>query len=272
MSYKFIDEKKQHLHTLNEKPLIGTSTVCGVLAKPLTWWASGMAVGMLGWLNSKLFSAKDRLERAKTALETIKEMDAENFLDLLDRAYKAHSIKLEDSADAGIDMHSELERFVRHCIETNEGKPDIKDFSRFQGCGEQVCAFHKWSVENVVRFILSEAHVFSERMWTGGQFDILFLMKDKKLILGDFKSAKEAYLSHFIQIAGYDIQLGENGAYDKDGKTLLDLTDEILAKKNVDGYVVFPFGGKKFEPSFRYNTEELRKGFESALVLYKLSN
>ena len=41
--YKYIDEGKEHLHTYLGKPLLGTSTVVGVLSKNLTWWAAETA-------------------------------------------------------------------------------------------------------------------------------------------------------------------------------------------------------------------------------------
>lgn len=260
-NYKFIDEGKQHLHMLDEKPLLGTSTVCNVLAKPLTWWASGMAVSVFGWLNPKNNPVEALKSRASEVLEQIKGLDVEGYLELLKKAYGAHNEKKEISAEEGIDMHSLLEKYVRDCIDTNNGSPLAHDPNE----NEKVGVFIDWSLENVEKFILCEAHVYSERMWTGGIFDVLYQDKKGKWILGDFKSSKEAYLSHFIQIAGYDLQFTEHGALDNDGNSL-------RGAEKIDGYVVFPFGAKKFEPSFRYNTEELRKGFESALCLYKLTN
>ena len=49
MKYQF--NEKEHIHTLDDKPLMGTSTVVGIIAKPLTYWASGLAVGKLGCEN-----------------------------------------------------------------------------------------------------------------------------------------------------------------------------------------------------------------------------
>lgn len=89
---------------------------------------------------------------------------------------------------------------------------------------------------NVKKFIISEAHVFSEKMWTGGIFDVLFLGKDQKIYIGDFKSSKEAYLSQFLQIGGYHIQLEENGAFTEKGERLLEPVTAM-------GYYVFPFSG-----------------------------
>ena len=51
MKYNF--NSVEHLHSLDDKPLTGTSTVCGVLYKPLTWWAAGKTLEVLGWTNSK---------------------------------------------------------------------------------------------------------------------------------------------------------------------------------------------------------------------------
>lgn len=263
-NYKYTDEGKAHLHTLNDKPLLGTSSVVGVLAKPLTWWASGMACGVFGWLNPRFNSLEDIKNKATEVLDQIKSFDVESYLALLKKAYGAHNEKKELSAEAGTDMHSLLEAYVKKCIETNKGVPI---FENNLDDNEQVDSFMKWATENVSRFILSEANVYSETMWTGGIFDLLFENKEGKLMLGDFKSSKEAYLSQFIQIAGYDLQLGENGVFDKDGKPVI-----LNHKAKIDGYVVFPFGATKFEPAFRYNTEELREGFKSALVLYKLIN
>src|SRR5258708_4411153 len=102
MIYKF--DKENHLHSLDGKPLIGTSTVVGVVSKPLTWWASGLAVAKLGWVKElTLYSkpkptkeqisknAQQRLESAGVHLLSVKDMDAQQYLSLLDKAYRAHA-------------------------------------------------------------------------------------------------------------------------------------------------------------------------------------
>lgn len=261
MNYKFIDEGKKHLHTLDDKPLLGTSTVVGVLAKPLTWWASGMAVGLFGWLNPKLHTLQERTSRAREALDMIKELDLDDYMSLLKKAYGAHAEKMDISAEAGTDMHALLEDYVNLCIDKNGGIPVVPNGQE----NDKVKLFADWAVKNVELFLYSEVHVYSEEMWTGGITDLVFVMKDGKRLIGDFKSSKEAYLSQFIQIAGYDLQQDENGFLNNDGVRLSD-------PLKIDGYVVFPFGGKEFVPTFRYNTEELREGFKSACFLYKLSN
>ena len=90
-------------------------------------------------------------------------------------------------------------------------------------------------------------------------------MKDGKTILGDFKSSPIAYDSQFIQVAGYHEQEVENGIFDENGNKLSD-------PLKIDAYIVFPFGAEVLKPEIRFNTEELRSGFRSACVLYKLTN
>lgn len=259
--YKFIDEGKQHLHTLNGKPLLGTSSVVGVINKPLAFWASGMACGVFGRLDPKKNTPEDCFNRAGEVLEQIKGLDTESYQSLLEKAYKAHNEKKEISAEEGTDMHAELEKYVKDCIQTNNGVPIVLNGEE----PEKVSLFANWSIENVDEFIESEYHLYSETMWVGGISDCLAKMKDGNLAIIDFKSSKEAYESQFIQIGGYALQLEENGAYDKNGEKIL---DPIKAT----AYIIIPFGAEKFEPQYRYNTEQLKECFVCATKIYKLLN
>jgi hypothetical protein len=256
--YKYLDSKGEHRHEFDGKPLLGTSSVIGVLMKVLTWWASGQAVGKLGWVSAKENTPEARNSSATKSLEEIKGMTPEAYLKLLDEAYKAHSVKLKTSATAGTDLHQLLESYVKMCMEEEGVRLTNTD-------NPYVIAFSEWAVENVEKFLWSEGNVYSERMWTGGIFDAMCKLKDGKICLLDFKSAKEAYESHFYQISGYDIQQSENGAFTPDGK-------QVLKPQKIDAYYVFPFGAKKFKPEVRYNTKELRDIFEACLLVYRYQN
>lgn len=262
VGYRFKDSNKEHLHVFNGRPLIGTSTVSSVLAKPLTWWASGLACEKLGWMNKgnakKGWTPKEeRLKKAGAMLEELRYMSEEQYLDLLDDAYKAHSVKLETSAEAGTDLHAELERFVKYhmglIVAAKDFDPKIKPFI-------------EWTEQNVKRFISSEGHVFSTRMWTGGITDCVCELNDGRFGIIDFKSSKEAYISQFLQIAGYDIQITENGIFSPEG------VQTWKAERPFDFYAVVPFGAPKFTVEFRNDTEVLKEGFEAMLKLYKIIN
>lgn len=270
--YKFQNENNEHIHTLDGKPLRGTSTVLSVLAKPLTWWAAGLAVGHLGWTPIKdpksrqAFPKEQRLESLRERFEIIKGMDEEQFLKCLDEAYYAHSKKLDTTAKTGIDMHSELEAYVKSCMDFNNGIPR----AGLDHEHHAVQTFARWAVNNVHKFIASEAYCFSERLWTGGIVDLVYQDTAGRYVIFDFKSAKAAYDTHFLQDAGYHIAIQENGIYDANGNIVLDVWT-ISVQDNVY-YGVLPFGMPEPEPQFRYDTENLRKGFESCVVLHELLN
>ncbi len=266
IGYRFHDENKRHLHTFNDKPLLGTSTITGVLAKPLTWWASGLAVAKLGWINSKTkvdgkyktTPKEQRISHVQPYLEEIKGFTPEQFINRLDEAYKAHSEKLDSSADEGTRMHEELERYVNDKM---KGKTiELNDYQK------KVHPFIIWAEQNVKRFIASEGHTYSTRLWVGGITDCVAELNDGKIGIIDFKSSKESYDSQFLQAGGYDIQISENGIYDKNGVLIWKPT------KAFDFYGVVPFGAEKFSVDMRYGTDELKKGFEAMVTLYKITN
>ena len=260
--YKFINTKGEHLHELDGKPLIGTSTVLNVLAKPLTWWAAGLAVKELGWLNPKESSDTERINSANDSRLKIANSTDEEYLKLLDKAYRAHSVKLDKSAEEGTDMHEELEKYIKSCIETNSGIP----LAHSVGEIVQVSIFVDWALANIKRFIVSEGYCYSTRLWVGGIVDVLAELKDGQIGIIDFKSSKDVYFSQFLQCSGYAIEISENGLFDKEGNELYKLEGPISF------YAVFPFGAKKVEPQFNYDVEAVKKGFESCVQLYKLIN
>lgn len=254
---------KEHIHTYLGKPLMGTSTVVGVIAKPLTWWASGLACEKLGWINGKkridgkytTIPLDKRIIAVEPTLAKIKEMGAEEYISLLDEAYKAHSVKLDKSADAGTDLHAELERYVKNTMENRMATYD-----------EKIQPFIDWALANVKKFIYSEMYCYSNTLWVGGISDCAVELNDGKVGIIDFKSSKESYESQFIQIAGYDLQISENGGFNEQGYPIFKL------EKPIDFYAVVPFGSEKFTVDMRYNVGELKEGFKSAVVLWKLTN
>lgn len=258
--YKFLDEKKKHVHTLDGQPLYGTSTVVGILNKPLTWWAAGMAVGTLGWTATQSDPAM-RLEVATVALEGIKGLTAPEYLKRLDLAYKAHNEKKKDSAEAGTDMHAELEGYVLDCIKGEEGKPYIVTNDNTHLA---VRLFSKWAHLNIEKFLFAEGHTFSEIHWVGGIVDVGCITKEGKFALLDFKSSKEAYYSQLVQIAGYALQIEENGVFDAEG-------NQVFAPKVVEEITVVPFGSEVVNTRSAQNVEEFKSAFIGCLHNYKLS-
>jgi hypothetical protein len=257
--YKYTDEKRSHLHTLDDKPLIGTSTACKIISKPLTWWASGMALEEFGWRSPKKHSETDVANAAAYAWERIRQVSLDDYKEMLDRCYRAHDTRKKDAASDGVDMHADLERYVKHAIEAHEGKPFITNLDYAQ----KTAAFSVWAVTNVQKFLWSEAHCYSERLWVGGISDCGVLMNDGKVAVLDFKSSKDAYFDQFVQAAGYAIQIEENGLHNKDGERIAVEVGPITAL-----YIV-PFGSDDPTPRAHYDVEGRKADFEAAVRLYK---
>lgn len=260
MKYQF--NKKEHIHTLDGKPLMGTSTVVGVIGKPLTYWASGLAVAHLGWTNPKITPEIEQNATLEARFTQIKGMTTEEYKVTLHEAYHAHTKKLKSSASDGTDMHAELEKYVIACIETNNGSPIVVS----EEVTQAVKDFATWSLEEVDKFLWSEMHCYSEELWLGGVSDAGAKLKNGKIGIIDFKSSKDSYQSQFIQCALYDIEISENGGFTEKGEKIMEKPESI------NFYAVVPFGAKKFKIDFRYNTEELKEAGRACVTLYKINN
>ena len=252
MGYKF--DVENHIHSYDGKPLIGTTTALGIISKPLTWWASGMACAEFGWKNSKDNSPDVCRQFATEKLAEIKKMEANSYMDLLNKAYRAHSVKLKKSAVKGTDMHELLEQFINAHM-----RGEI-----LEKIDPIIEPFVAWTKKNVQRFLFSELHCFSNTLWTGGITDLAYVDMDGKWVLGDFKSSKEAYYTHALQVGGYDLMLTQNGGFTAEGESVFKL------EKNFEYHAIFCEQAGLDKPFFnRTQVLDAKKGFRDAVNLYK---
>lgn len=262
--YRYIDENGEHLHTLRGRPLYGVSTIVSeVLAKNLTWWAAELSAVECLESGEKIPTIREEYLEAKAK--------GKSGIDNLQKKYpifkKARFAHYEDKnkkAEEGTDLHELLERFVRaemkrqKALEERErfGYPNDEEMTK-------ILPFINWAKENVKEYIWSEANCYSEKLWVGGISDCGVRLKDGKMAIIDFKSAKEAYASHFIQTAGYSILISENGLYDPTGKYNKPIGYPI------DALIIVPFGGE-VKPVIRYDVTDLKRAFESCVTIYKV--
>ena len=249
VGYRF--DEANHYHSLDGKPLIGVSTAISILSKELTWWASGMACGELGWLNSKITAQEARLVSATKKLEQIKAMTPTEYLLLLDSAYKAHSVRKKKAADSGTDMHSLLENYIVSCM-TNGSKATDK----------RIEPFARWAEANVERFLFSEMHCYSEVLHAGGIADFGYIDKKGKKVLGDFKSAAAAYWNMWCQVGGYHTLIEENGGYTRTG-------DKVMEPTGFHYHAIFAERAGLDKPFFNHETQRARRAFGHCVELYK---
>lgn len=268
--YRF--NEVEHIHQIYDngswRNLIGTSSMASVLSKPLTYWASGLAVTCFGWINKG--NAKTgwipKAKRLANAIEyrlRISKLSDDEYLSLLDEAYAKHAEKLKSSASDGTDMHSIMEEYVKKCMIENSGVPiqmlEIDPNSKLK-------ILVDWAMKNVKKFLWSEVNCYSRKLWLGGISDVGYEDMEGKIAILDFKSSKDVYLSQFWQCIGYAIQLEENGGFDKDGNKTLTLD------KPVDYVAVLPFGMEKPEVQYNYDMAGGKDAVHAMLTLYKKMN
>lgn len=263
--YKF--DSSIHAHTLDGIPLIGTSTVLSVIAKPLTYWASGLAVKEFGCPDPKVLTkiknkkaSQEEIEAlhqaANARLSEIEQMTIQDYIKLLDKAYRAHATTLKETADEGTDLHLQLSNFVRARMDLG---PEYTWHPR-------ILPFVRWTDANVDRFLWSECNCFSRKWHIGGISDCGFIDKQGRMGILDFKSSKEAYFAHWAQIGGYDIQIQENGGFDSDGNQLLTNPKNPYG---ADYYCVLPFGMEEPKVQENHDTAGCKENFLHCLALYK---
>src|SRR6202034_4217965 len=107
MTDEFKFDAKKHAYFLNGKPMLGCTSVLGVIAKPaLVPWAAKMATEYI----------KEHAPFVK-ATPNYYEVDEPT----LEEAKNAHRKRKEDAADRGTDLHALVEEYVLECIERNDG-------------------------------------------------------------------------------------------------------------------------------------------------------
>lgn len=266
--YRYIDEDEEHLHTLDGRPLMGTSSIVKVVAKPLTWWASGLAVKEFGCPDPKILTKIKNKKATQEEVEAfydfaakmhlaIKGMGLADYIKLIDKAYRAHAVRLKDSAQEGVDLHAELERFV---------KDEMRGENRMaEAYSPRILPFIRWARNRVKRYLWSEVNCYSERLWAGGISDLGIEDVDGGLAVLDFKSSKDAYPEQFWQCAGYAMEVGENGGLNAAG----DVTHPDLIGFRPNYLAVVPFGAEEVYPRLNFEVSSCMEAFEACGVIYK---
>ena len=262
--YRFFDEDKKHLHQLwserkeDWENLTGCTSILDVLGKTLTWWAAELSAVECLEVGEKIPTIREEYTLAATSdNKSLAIRELEKKYPLFKKARYAHSVRLDKTADAGTDLHEKLERYVKLCLISSDGKPLASAPS------EKVADFSDWAIKNVKRFLWSEIHCFDELLFVGGITDAGAELNDGTYAIIDFKSAKEVYFNHFVQIAIYNLLIDKNGGYDKKGNKTFTL-DKPITK-----YIVVPFGANKFKVVESNNIKGLQDAGLSAISLYR---
>lgn len=262
--YRFSESR--HLHELKKdgeyKPLTGVTTVLKVISKGdvLVQWSANKAVEYIeehsvgSYFEDEFhyLITKDNLLKAKTAWK-----------DNRDSAGKA-----------GTEIHSFIEGWINTAIAENNGY-----ILQMETANKSVNKFINWAIENKVKFLASEKHVYSKEMWVGGICDFICEIDGKRYI-GDIKTSKDIYPEHHIQCSAYAKMLEEMGEYKAEmitTKVIKGLPAEWrgvnISKPAFDGVVIVNLpktGGFKVE--YNYALDDNFECFKACLTIYRVLN
>ena len=105
------------------------------------------------------------------------------------------------------------------------------------------------------KFLESEKHVWSEKLWIGGIVDFVCEI-NHEVYVGDIKTAKSIYETNYWQTSAYQYCLQEMGMYPK-----------------IKGFKVVRLGKDgTFEVGENYAYDDNIEGFKSALTVYRKLN
>lgn len=114
----------EHVHTLDGKPLIGTSSVMNVVSKPLSFWAAELAAVECLAAGERIATIREEYEAACRSANKKAAIDAlQKKYPIFRKARFAHFEAKDKAADKGTDLHAQLEAYVKRCLVENNGVP-----------------------------------------------------------------------------------------------------------------------------------------------------
>jgi len=244
----FTFDEKTHRYYLDGKPMTGVTTVLGVINKPaLINWAANQACDY----------ASAQIEACMQ--ETDGKPDLAQLKNILEQARTAHSRKRDTAAEAGTDVHAQIEDIIKTAIQESDGLClSERDFTGKQDT--QVSAFIQWAISNGVRFTASEKRVYSVTNFTAGTLDFACEIDGLKYI-GDIKTTSGIYdRTPFAQTAAYQMMMAE-----MEGKDAGEIADRRIIV-NLKKTGTFDADKDVYVSTFYEDDIEL---FMSALTMYR---
>lgn len=249
--FKF--DAENHIYTLDGRRLYGVTNVLSVISKPaLIQWSADEAVKFLGWFNQKYDnSAETYLRFVKFWQENIQDKNADEFWDLLCKARVQHAKRKKDAGTKGTDVHAQIEEIIKRAIDKSSGY--VVNHKNYEN--PQVNHFIDWANKNKIKFLISEAQLYSKSLWVAGTTDMVFMKDDKKFV-GDIKTASGIYPENFYQMAAYRMMLEEMGEKDFVASAIIRLGKDGKFEESVD-------------VQYHWDYETDKSAFLGALAIFK---
>ena len=186
----------------------GVSTVSSIVPKDwLAAWGAKEAVKFLGYTDYE-----NDEKRAKEVLFSIQGFTIKQWISYLKEAKGAASRKSKQALVDGTAGHLWLEHHVESCI---QGSTHI-DIPINSPLTRPIVQFLEWEAKEVDYWIASEALIVNPNKRYAGQLDAIYMSKDGKLCLADFKFASHISEDYYLQTGGYSASFEQYGiVFDK---------------------------------------------------------
>ena len=202
-----VSRDSKHIYVDNETGLRlqGVSTVSSIVPKDwLASWGAKEVVKALGYsdYDGDIVNARDILLQVKSI------NSPEEWIAFLKKVKGAHLKKSKQALIDGKVGHQWLENYIKAKIQNTDipMKPD--------GFLERpLQQFQDWESDNVKEWVVSEGFVCDLERNYAGQFDAIYISKNEKLCLGDFKFASHLGEDYYLQTAGYTAPFEKYGIH-----------------------------------------------------------
>jgi len=177
----------------NEKTyLLSPSSIVGIMDK---------SQALLTW--------NDNLIKGRVASIDEVEYNKNDVITLVDSLLNVRKEKLEVAGETGDIVHDYAEQ-TAYCKAYNQPLPEIDLDTLSEEQVRGITSFIKFNGENNPKYIEAERFVFSQNNGEKyiGKLDTMFEINGITY-LGDFKTSKNVYFSHKVQLALYDLALIE---------------------------------------------------------------
>lgn len=124
----------------------------------------------------------------------------EELFPVLEEALTQHTVKKEQAADIGSQVHEWIEQFALSRINGTEAPILSEDMP--EGVENAIGGFLDWYNENDVKFLASERLIYSKKYDYCGLTDFIAVINGKKSV-GDYKTSKSVYSDHRYQLSAY---------------------------------------------------------------------
>jgi len=219
--FRFTEQGHIHEMFMNIKwqEVPGCSSIAGLFDDKgwLGWWAAGQALTPLGWMKPERGKSnqKEVLAAAKKGLDLVAGSyvndiygnEYKDWVEFLDKCYRAHAKETKDTAESGVQLHAWLEKFIKDRIANPKVFPKnvLEEEYRIQ-----INKFCDWEQENKVEWLASEVQVGSLMFQFCGILDFLARINGR-IVLGDFKTSKGFKDSWIPQLVGLKQCIEEMG-------------------------------------------------------------